>query len=307
MKTEYLKTLQVISRVGSFSRAATELFVTQSAISQRIKFLEGHYDCQLLDRSSPTLVLTEAGRIVARRAEQMLKIEAKLIDDLKRLGGKARLSICCTPTFGVAYLPQVIEQCMRHHADKMDLKFMFHSIDQAINKLLDNEFDLAVIEHCEQLEVPGFHTVELPDDDLIFISSPDLNLPEPEVDIQSLFSQCLIARKKGCSSRMLLERNLAQLGYKIEDFSRSIVMDDLRLTLESVVSGGAIAFISRSMAVKYLAAGILREHRVPGFTHVRQRTAVINRERMDDPVIKEFISCVVATFEFQQAMCPHIC
>ena len=307
MKTEYLKTLQVISRVGSFSRAATELFVTQSAISQRIKFLEDHYGCQLLDRSSPTLVLTEAGKIVVHRGEQILKIGAKLIDDLKHQGGKARLSICCTPTFGVAYLPQVIEQCMRHHADKMDLKFMFHSIGQAIRKLLDNEFDLAVIEHCEQLEVPGFHTVKLPDDDLIFISSPDLNLSEPEVDIRSLLSQCLIARKNGCSSRMLLERNLAQGGYKIDDFSRSIVMDDLRLTLESVVSGGAIAFISRSMAVKYLAAGLLREHRVPGFNHIRQRTAIINRERMDDPFIKEFISCVVATFEFQQTMCPHSC
>lgn len=307
MKTEYLKTLQVISRVGSFSRAATELYVTQSAISQRIKFLEDHYDCQLLDRSGPALVLTEAGRIVSRRGEQILKIEAKLIEDLKNQGRKSRLSICSTPTFGVAYLPQVIEQCMLHHTDKIDLKFMFHSIDQAIKKLLDNEFDLAVIEHCEQLEVPGFHTVELPEDELIFISSPDLDLPEPEVDIQSLFNQCLIARKPGCSSRMLLERNLAKEGHKIEDFRRSIVMDDLRLTLESVVNGSAIAYISRSMAVKHLAAGLLRQHYVPGFIHVRQRTAVINKERMHDPIIKEFISCIVATFTFQEATCPHVC
>jgi len=306
MRTEYLKTLLVISHVGSFSRAAAELFVTQSAISQRVKSLEEHYNCQLLDRSGPTLVLTEAGMIVARRAEQMLSIEAKLINDMKQQKGKSRLSICCTPTFGVAYLPRVIEQCMLHHADNIDLKFMFHSIDQTIKELLDNEFDLAVVEHCEQLEIPGFHAVELPMDELIFISSPLLNLPEPEIDIQQLLSQCLIARKSGCTSRMLLERNLAQGGNKIKDFSRSIVLDDLRLTLETVVSGGAIAFISRSLAEKQLAAGLLHEHRVPGFTQVRQRTAVINKGRMHDPAVKEFIRCVVDTFALQPSMCARI-
>lgn len=306
MRTEYLKTLLVIYHVGSFSRAATELFVTQSAVSQRIKSLEEHYNCQLVDRSGPTLVLTEAGIIVARSAEQMLNIEAKLINEMKQQRGKSRLSICCTPTFGVAYLPRVIEQCKLHHADNIDLKFMFHSIDQTIKGLLENEFDLAVVEHCEQLEIPGFHTVELPMDELIFISSPLLNLPEPEIDIQQLLSQCLIAQKRGCASRMLLEQNLAQKGHKIEEFSRSIVLDDLRLILETVTSGGVIAFISRSLAEKQLAEGLLREHRVPGFIHVRRRTAIINKGRMDDPAVKEFIRCVAATFELQPSMCSRI-
>ena len=301
MQTEYLKTLQVIAQVGSFSRAATELCVTQSAISQRIKFLEDHYGCQLLDRSGPVPTLTEAGRIVVRRAEQILKIEAKLLNDLKHQGGKSRLAICCTPTFGVAFLPRVIEQFMLHHADNIDLKFMFHSLDRAIKELLENEFDLAVIEHCEPLEIPGFQALELPNDELIFISSPALGLAESEIESKDLFGQCLVARKMGCTSRKLLEFNLAQEGHKIEDFSRTIILDDLRLTLETVISGGGIAFISRSMAAKQLAAGLLREHRVLGFTHVRQRTAVINKERLHDSAIKEFINCIVATFQLQSA------
>ncbi|MDD2364563.1 MAG: LysR family transcriptional regulator [Desulfuromonadaceae bacterium] len=304
MRTEYLKTLQVISQVGSFSLAATEMFVTQSAISQRIKFLEEHYNCQLLDRSGPTLVLTEAGKIVVRRAEQILKIEAKLINDLRHHGGKSRLSICCTPTFGVAYLPHVINQFMLRHADNIDLKFMFHSIDQAIKELLENEFDLAVIEHTEQLEIPGFEAVQLPKDELIFVSSPVLGIPENEVDIKQLFGQCLIARKIGCASRKLLERNLALGGNKIEDFSRSIVLDDLRMTLETIVSGGGVAFISRSMAVKQLKSGALREHRIPGFTHLRHRTAVINRDRMNDVAIKDFISCILASFDLNHSYLP---
>jgi DNA-binding transcriptional LysR family regulator len=64
----------------------------------------------------------------------------------------------------------------------------------------------------------------------------------------------------------------------------------------TVVSGGGIAFISRSIAAKQIAAGLLHEHRVPGFVHVRQRTAVTNLERMNDPAIKEFIGCIVDSF-----------
>ena len=296
MRTEYLKTLQVVAQTGSFSLAASELFVTQSAISQRIKFLEEHYDCQLLDRSGPSLILTEAGRIVGRRAGQMLNIEAKLISELKYQGGKSRLAICCTPTFGVAFLPRVIELFVRHQDDNIDLKFMFHSLDRAIKELLENEFDLAVIEHCEQLEIPGFHTLALPEDELVFISSPALNLPESDIDIRQLLAQCLIARKAGCNSRCLLEINLAKEGFNIEHFSRMITLDDLRLTLETVISGGGIAFVSRNLARKQIGEGLVREHRIPWFNHFRHRTVIVNNERMQDPAIKEFINCIVAMF-----------
>ncbi len=300
MRTDYLQTLHTVAQVGSFSRAASELCVTQSAISQRIKQLEDHYGCQLLDRSGPLPVLTDAGRLVVRRAEQILKIEATLQNELKQQGGKSRLSICCTPTFGAAFLPQVIEQFMLNQSDNIDLTFMFHSFNQAIKCMLENEFDLAVTEHCEPLEIPGLQVMELPDDELIFVSAPTLAIPDGSTTIETLFSQTLIARKIGCTSRQLLEANLARMGQSIEEFNRTIIMDDLRLTLETVVNGGGIAFISRSMALPLLTAGGLREHRVPSFIHRRRRTVVVNKERLQEPHLAGFVACIHATFTRQQ-------
>jgi len=43
METRYLKTLVATVEEGSFSRAAEVLYITQSAVSQRIKFLEEHF------------------------------------------------------------------------------------------------------------------------------------------------------------------------------------------------------------------------------------------------------------------------
>lgn len=302
MRTDYLKTLHVVAQVGSFSRAAAELCVTQSAISQRIKQLEDHYGYQLLDRAGPVPILTEAGRLVVRRAEQILKIEAKLQNELKQQGGKSRLSICCTPTFGAAFLPQVIEQFMINHSDNINLTFMFHSFNQVIKCMLENEFDLAVTEHCEQLEIPGFQMLELPDDELIFISAPSLDIPAGEVSIQTLFRQTLIARKIGCSSRQLLEANLTKTGQTIEEFNRTIIMDDLRLTLETVMNGGGLAFISRCMAAAPLSSGVLREHWVPSFTHRRRRTVIVNKERLQETNMADFVACIHDLFSGKR--CP---
>ncbi|TSK08226.1 MAG: LysR family transcriptional regulator [Geobacter sp.] len=296
MQTEYLKTLVVLGQVGSFSKTAMDLSITQSAVSQRIKFLEDYYGRQLVDRGGKVLLLTDAGKLVVNRAEQILLLEAQLANDLKQQGEKLRLSICCTPTFGVAFLPQVMERFMLREADSVDLRFMFHSLDQTIKELQENEFDLAVIEHCDEIDVGGFHTVELPRDELVFVSSPSLGLKESEVELERLFQHCLIARKPDCTSRKLLDVNLSRHGHKVEDFKRVVIVDDLRLALETVLSGGGVSFVSRSLATRELESGQLVEHSVPGFEHLRRRSVIINAERKDDQEVVSFLECISASF-----------
>ena len=62
------------------------------------------------------------------------------------------LSLCCTPTFGMAYLPQVLSNFLRAHSDLNDLKFIFLQPEEALRGLRQEEFDLAVIEHSLDLE-----------------------------------------------------------------------------------------------------------------------------------------------------------
>ncbi|MBJ6750013.1 LysR family transcriptional regulator [Geomonas anaerohicana] len=296
MQTEYLKTLVVLGQVGSFSKAATDLSITQSAVSQRIKYLEDHYGCQLVDRSGKLLLLTEAGRLVVQRSEQILLLEAQLANDLKLRGEKTRLAICCTPTFGVGFLPQVMEKFMSRKADNVDLRFMFHSLDRAVKELQENEFDLAVIEHCEAMDVPGFDIVELPSDELVFVSAPSLGLPAGEVELERLLHCCLIARKPDCTSRRLLDLNLSRCGRSVDDFKAVVVVDDLRLALETVLSGGGVSFLSRSIAARELESGQLLAHIVAGFEQSRRRSVVVKSERRQDAAVVEFLDCIDAGF-----------
>lgn len=296
METVYLKTLVVAARAGSFSKAATQLCITQSAVSQRVKFLEDRYGYQLLDRTGPVLTPTEVGRLVLEKAERILLIEKELEERLKQVGGKSRLSLCCTPTFGIVYLPQVLNGFILHNADIVDLKFMLFSPEQAIKGLHDNEFDIGVIERCEDLELAEFQTFELPRDELVFISSPSLNLPYPGIDLDEILKQRLIARKEGCSSRRLLTLNLAAMGRNISEFKSMIIYDDLRLTIDTVVEGSGVAFVSRSLVSKHLTEGTLREHAVTGFCNSRLRTIAINKNRHMERILQNFIECIYVPF-----------
>jgi len=61
-----------LAKVGSFTLAARELFITQSAVSHAIKSLEMELECRLFDRLGRTVKLTPAGRQLLEHAHKIL-------------------------------------------------------------------------------------------------------------------------------------------------------------------------------------------------------------------------------------------
>ena len=292
METRYLKTLVVAAETGNFSRTAEILNLTQSAVSQRIKFLEDHFSQQLFDRSGTRLVLTSIGSRIIDKVRAILVREQELLDELQRFAGGKRLSLCCTPTFGTAFLPQVLNRFLLQNADLADLKCIFAQPDQAIKGLREGDFDLTVIEHCQSWELEGLFLKSLPEDQLIFISAPQLDLSGETVPLAELQQQRLYVRRDGCSSKRLLVQNLEDVGSSLTSFRSVVISDDLRLTVESVQAGSGVSFISRSLVGVQLAAGTLRAHRIPEFRQVRCRSVILQKHRMAEPLLRTFLECI---------------
>lgn len=296
METQYLKTLRAVLEWGSFSKAAGELCITQSAVSQRIKLLEERLGFPLVDRSGQLVTATEAGRIVSKKAEQMLLLERELEYELQGLGTKSRLSLCSTPTFGIVYLPKVLNRFFLANSGAVDFKFVLNTPERSLKGLLGSEYDIAVIEHCGGLVTADARVTPLPADELVFISAPALALSGPQLSLEELLRQRLIARREGCSSRCLLQDNLQRYGKTIADFSGVIIYDDLHITIQTVLAGRGIAFVSRSLVSDLLRKGELAGHTVPGFDYIRSRTVLVNGRRSAEPVIRDFLASIFAVF-----------
>lgn len=73
MDLELLKTFIAVSNTQHFGKAADSLFLTQSAISARIRLLESQLNCQLFLRDSKQVQLTDEGKKFVIRAQEIMQ------------------------------------------------------------------------------------------------------------------------------------------------------------------------------------------------------------------------------------------
>lgn len=92
-----LRSFVEVVRQGSFTKAAKTLHATQSTISKQVAQLEQRLGVLLLERNGPNLRLTDAGTLVLRRADELLRLRQDLyseLDDLSQLArGELRLGL----------------------------------------------------------------------------------------------------------------------------------------------------------------------------------------------------------------------
>jgi len=99
-----------VARHGSFTKAARELHLTQSATSALVKELEAKLGLLLLDRTTRSVLLTRAGEEFRARAERILADVANAVADTKDLADKRRgqVTIAASPLASTTFLPGAI-------------------------------------------------------------------------------------------------------------------------------------------------------------------------------------------------------
>ena len=292
---DYMKTYVTTIAAGSFTKAAESLGVTQSSVSRQIQQLEGLYGFLLIDRGGSMLSPTEAGRIVLEKAHKILKLESDMVQDLDKLRKKASVGFSCSPAFGIAYLPQIMKVFMLSHSTVTGMNFSFEIPDKVVEGLREGSYQAGVIEYYEDYDFSGFAIEAMPDDEVVFVSSPLLAI-ERDVTIDQLITYDIYMRKEGCCFTKLLAFNMLNIGRNSNEFARTIVYDDMHLIINSVLDGSGISFVSRSLVDHHIHQGALREHRLPNFQHTQQRTLLVDQSSSTDLLVKDFIACILAVF-----------
>lgn len=291
-----LKSLIEVARTGSFSKAAENLFVTQSAVSRRIKCIEEEFGCTLLDRSGVTTKPTAAGKVVISEAERILGIEENLLRRLEALEQNSAISFACTQPFGIVHLPGVLKGYTKKYSNLNNLKIAFEHPCKALEGLKEGAFDFIVIEHWDLLDQPGHLTLPLPEDEMVFVSSPKLGLPEGVVGIDELVRQRMYRRRKDCCFWKHLASSMQLAGRDVSEFSDTVTYDDLHVIMQSVIDGDGIALICRDLVKSQISEGLLREHQITGFNHRRKRTLIMAPHAARQPAINFFVSCIFSSF-----------
>jgi LysR family glycine cleavage system transcriptional activator len=99
-----LRAFETSARLGSFTRAADELHVTQAAVSQQVKQLEQHLGSPLFIREAKGLRLTEVGRSYLPALTQAFHTLRNSTDELFGERGRTQLSVRASNSFAEHFL-----------------------------------------------------------------------------------------------------------------------------------------------------------------------------------------------------------
>ncbi|MDF2519907.1 MAG: putative Transcriptional regulator, partial [Clostridia bacterium] len=118
MHIEYLKYFCEIACVRSISKVAVNSHISQPALSQQIQRLEDSLGYKLLERSNKGVELTEAGLIVAKYAQNLVKAYDNMTEDLAAISKKNRtIRIEACPTMSTYALPCTIYKVKERFQD----------------------------------------------------------------------------------------------------------------------------------------------------------------------------------------------
>ena len=164
----FFQGFEAAARNLSFTKAAEELFITQSAVSRQIKALEDHLGVMLFERRPRSLLLTEHGQALYRVTVDVLERLQAATDQLKASSRTRQLSLTTTTGFASLWL---IPRLQRFTSLHPDIDVRISATSDALN-LERSLVDLA-IRYCAPETVPEGAT-RLFGEEVLPVCSPSL-------------------------------------------------------------------------------------------------------------------------------------
>lgn len=151
MDTDLLKTFLEVNRTRHFGRASENLYITQSAVSARIRQLEELLGVSLFVRLRNDIRLTAAGSRLVKHAESILNTWNRARQDAA-LGGEDKLLLAIGGMYSLwDILLQDWINHLYHRVPNVALQAEAHGPETLVRKLLDGTLDVAIMFEPPQL------------------------------------------------------------------------------------------------------------------------------------------------------------
>ncbi len=256
-----------IARDRSFRRAAEGLHLSQPAISQHVRELEGELGARLFDRLGRTIHLTEAGRILADHATRLFTTLADArhaIDDLQGLK-RGALAIGASTTPGLYVLPEVLG-VFRQRYPAIEVSLHLGNSEQIVARIRAGELDLGVVGNSGTGPVAASLAARVEDELVLIVGPTHAWARRRHIAPAELASQPLLQREPGSATRQVTERALAGAGVA---YRPGMVLPHTEAIKRGVRAGLGVAFVSVYAIQEEQATGRLCPLRVRGLRIVR--------------------------------------
>ncbi|MCI0995832.1 transcriptional regulator GcvA [Pseudomonas corrugata] len=234
--TATLRAFEVATRHATFTSAAHELHVTQSAVSHQLKHLEALWGLQLFERGK-SLSLTPAGATLAPIVREFfMSLEATLAD-LREQKGRVRLEVSTTYSFALKWLLPRLPSLSRQHPE---LLVSLDTTDKIIH-FSDAQADVAI--RLGKGIYPGLYSEFLFGEQVFPVASPDLlqRYGTPRNPAELLHYPLLT--RDGADLVPKWEAWFQKVGLEFLPLKESVRFGDSNMTVEAALLGQGVALV----------------------------------------------------------------
>lgn len=270
----------------SFSKAADDIFLSQSTVSSHIHSLEKMLNVRLFDRFGRDTVLTPYGERLYYWAQELLKLKDQALLDLTQgmpdYHGSIRLAASSVP--GQFIVPKMVKQFRETYPD-----VIFH-INQSSSKfvaekILNGSVDIGIL--GEKYENEKLHYIPLLKEKLVLITSMQMKLKSP-VTIQEIKKYPFIMRNSDSGTNALLQRFLTKNQIAKEHLN-IIAYTDSQSLIQFVIQDIGIAIVSETTAREYSKHHMINMYEIDSFDDERYFYLVYNIKKTLSLIAKLFI------------------
>ena len=236
-----LEVFETITRLGSFTRAAEELCVTQPTVSMQIKKLTDAIGLPLFEQIGKKMYLTEAGRELHQAClgifEHLTQFEM-IAADMKGLkAGKLRLSVVTTAEY---FAPRLLGMFCQQYPE-IEVSLEVSNRKHVLDRLANNMDDLYILDlppENEEIIVQSF--LQNP---LVVLASVNHPLAKKKkITLERIAEEPFIFRENGSGTRIETESFFAKQGLKLKT---RMTLGSNEAIKQAILGGLGISVLSR--------------------------------------------------------------
>ena len=269
MDLNLLRTFQLVAQYQSFSRAATELHLTQPAVTMQIKNLETESGELLFERLGRGLALTPAGEALLVYAEQINNLSEQASETLRHFSKeRGRLTIGAGTTNTIFRLPEILQEYQRNYP-QIEIRIRNGNSDLITGLVTENAVDLGLVTTIDPTarlqNIPLFS-------DQIWLVAPS-NYPTV-IQPAALSSESLILFRAGSGFRRYLDEQFQSYRFKPRV---TMELESIEAIIRLVHSGLGLSFLPEVAVIEEINAAKLRRVEVSGWQPMSRQTFLIHR------------------------------
>lgn len=241
MDLHYLRIFYEVAKEKSFTKAASKLYINQSAVSIQVKKFEDLLQTKLFDRSSKKIKLTYAGEALFHMADDIFDKVKRAEREITRIINidQSKIVIGASSVIGEPLLPRMMKEFSEKHPE-IDFEIVISTKDNLLKSLKEGTLDVVIIDN-EHIIDPNLEALMVETVPYVLVGRKEYS------SMEKMASDPLITRKNIQNNNdaiMSMEKH-----YKIA-FSKRIPVTGNTEVIKSMVKEGLGNVILPYYAVK---------------------------------------------------------